>query len=148
MVDLASTPEQLRSYPAVIKVPVAWGEMDAFGHVNNVTFFRYFESARVHYFEKIGLLEQMKITGIGAVVGSTECRYFLPIKYPDTIWVGSKISKINNTSLIMDYEIVSQNKLKTCAKGSAKMVMFDFNSHQKTEIPQILLQAIKQFDSL
>ena len=37
-------------YPVVIETPVAWGEMDAYGHVNNIVYFRYFESARIAYF--------------------------------------------------------------------------------------------------
>lgn len=71
-----SVPSQLVPYPSIIQIPIAWGDMDAFGHVNNVNFFRYFESARVNYFDEVQLLEQMKLTGIGAVVGSTDCRYF------------------------------------------------------------------------
>lgn len=142
-----SVPSQLVPYPSIIQIPIAWGDMDAFGHVNNVNFFRYFESARVNYFDEVQLLEQMKLTGIGAVVGSTDCRYFLPIKYPDSIWVGSRISKMSATSFIMEYEIVSQTKMKTCAKGSAKMVMFDFNKNQKVAIPEQLRNAIEQIES-
>ncbi|GAM73865.1 hypothetical protein JCM19241_5061 [Vibrio ishigakensis] len=47
----------------------------------------------------------------------------------------------------MEYEIVSQTKMKTCAKGSAKMVMFDFNKNQKVAIPEQLRNAIEQIES-
>ena len=47
----------LQNYPVVIEIPVAWGDMDAFQHVNNVTYFKYFESARIAYFEKIKFQE-------------------------------------------------------------------------------------------
>jgi acyl-CoA thioesterase FadM len=49
----------MEGYPVVIEVPVAWGEMDAFGHLNNIVYFRYFESARIAYFHKIGLIDMM-----------------------------------------------------------------------------------------
>jgi acyl-CoA thioester hydrolase len=55
----------LKNYPVVIEIPIAWGDMDAFQHVNNIVYFRYFESARIAYFEKLNLNDQMIQTGIG-----------------------------------------------------------------------------------
>ncbi len=46
----------LPSYPVVVEWDVAWGDMDAYGHVNNVVYFRYFEQARIAYLERIGWL--------------------------------------------------------------------------------------------
>ncbi len=57
------TEERLEGFPVVVEIPVLWGDMDAFQHVNNVTYFRYFESARIAYFERIGALEFMKEKG-------------------------------------------------------------------------------------
>jgi len=54
----------LKNYPVVIEIPIAWGDMDAFQHVNNIMYFKYFESARISYFEKLDFNEQMKKTGI------------------------------------------------------------------------------------
>ena len=50
----------LESCPVVIETPVAWGQMDAFRHLNNTAYFRFFESARIAYFEKLHLLELWK----------------------------------------------------------------------------------------
>jgi hypothetical protein len=47
--------KDLAAYPVVVEIPVAWGEMDAFGHLNHTTYFRYMETARIHYFEKLDL---------------------------------------------------------------------------------------------
>lgn len=44
-------PEPLAGFPVRVDIPVAWGEMDAFGHVNNVVYFRYFESARIDSYD-------------------------------------------------------------------------------------------------
>jgi acyl-CoA thioesterase FadM len=49
----------LAGYPVVIEIPVAWGEMDAFQHVNNVAYIRYFESGRIAYFERQPMMEEM-----------------------------------------------------------------------------------------
>ena len=57
--------DPLAGYPVIIEIPVAWGEMDAFQHVNNIVYFRYFESARITYFERTGLIAYMEQTGSG-----------------------------------------------------------------------------------
>ena len=49
--------ELLDAYPVIIEIPIAWGDMDAFQHVNNTVYFRHFESARLAYFEKIGTMQ-------------------------------------------------------------------------------------------
>ncbi|MHA2239162.1 MAG: acyl-CoA thioesterase, partial [Candidatus Hodarchaeales archaeon] len=46
----------LKEFPVTVQIPVAWGDMDSFGHVNNTKFFKYFETARIKYFEEIGLV--------------------------------------------------------------------------------------------
>jgi len=43
----------MSDYPVVVDIPVAWGEMDAYGHLNNIVYFRYFETARMAYFERL-----------------------------------------------------------------------------------------------
>jgi len=64
----------LRISPAPL-VPVTWGEMDTFQHVNNIVYFRYFESERLAYFYKLDLIDLMTRTGIGPILASTSCRF-------------------------------------------------------------------------
>ena len=45
--------EVLQGYPVTVEIPVAWGDMDAYGHVNNTMYFRYFETARIAYFYRL-----------------------------------------------------------------------------------------------
>ncbi|MFO7632899.1 MAG: acyl-CoA thioesterase [Caldilinea sp.] len=55
----------LAGFPVIVEISVAWGEMDAFQHVNNIVYFRYFESGRIAYFERTGAMEEMAKSGIG-----------------------------------------------------------------------------------
>jgi acyl-CoA thioester hydrolase len=57
--------DTISDYPVIIEIPIAWGDMDAFQHVNNTVYFKHFESARIAYFEKINFLEVMNETDIG-----------------------------------------------------------------------------------
>ena len=55
----------LSRWPVTIELPVQWGELDSFGHVNNVVFLRWFESARIAYFERCGVLDGMILFVLG-----------------------------------------------------------------------------------
>jgi acyl-CoA thioester hydrolase len=79
----------LEDLPVTVIIPVAWGEMDFFRHVNNTVFFRYFESARIVYLDRIGFHEALAESGIGPILASTHARFRKPITYPDTVHVGA-----------------------------------------------------------
>ncbi|MEE3266619.1 MAG: acyl-CoA thioesterase, partial [SAR324 cluster bacterium] len=110
--------ELLRSFPVVAEIPVIWGDMDSFQHVNNVIYFRYFESARIQYFEAVGLMEIVEQLGVGPILGSTSCRYRTPLTYPDTVYVGAKITEMHEKRFTMEYLIVSEQHPETVAEGS------------------------------
>ena len=84
----------LKDYPVIIEFPVAWGEMDSMGHVNNIVYFRYFESARIAYFEKMDLMGYMAETGIGPILGEISCKFKIPLSYPDKVLMGVKVVSI------------------------------------------------------
>ena len=107
----------LEGYPVVIEIPVAWGEMDSFQHVNNIVYFRYFESARILYSEMLGLHKLKDDTGIGPILGSTSCKYKFPLTYPDTVSVGAKIVGIEEDRFSMKYVVVSHRHKRIAAEG-------------------------------
>ena len=138
----------LEGYQVVIEIPIAWGDMDAYQHVNNVAYFRYFESARIAYAEKIGLHTLKERTGIGPILGSTSCKYKLPLTYPDTISVGTKISDIAEDRFTMKYVIVSHKHQKIAAEGDGVVVMFNYNEGRKTAISEEINMKIRAFEKM
>ncbi|MDN3695927.1 MULTISPECIES: acyl-CoA thioesterase [Vibrio] len=136
----------LKEYSVITEIPVAWGEMDALNHVNNAVYFRYFETARIAHFNKVELMEEMAMTKVGPVLGETQCRYKLPVTYPDTLLIGSKVTDIQSDRFTMQYEIVSKKLGKITTIGSATIVMFDFKTNQKAELSERLTLAIKALD--
>ncbi|GLT18817.1 thioesterase [Vibrio zhanjiangensis] len=132
----------LEAFPVVTEVKVAWGEMDALQHVNNVVYFRYFESARLSYFQKIHLLVDSSQTTIGPVLAETSCKYKLPITYPDTLLIGAKVVDLKKDRFTMEYQIVSQKMGKICTQGQATCVMFDFENKCKVQLPSEIKQGI------
>lgn len=137
----------LKGYPVITEIPVAWGEMDALNHVNNVVYFRYLETARIDYFREVALMEEIQHTGIGPVLGETSCRYKLPVTYPDTLYVGSRVSELKEDRFTMEYEIVSKKLGAVTTSGTAKVVMFNFKTNQKANLLPSLVEAIESIES-
>lgn len=91
--------QYLSQFPVVDEQKVAWGDMDAFGHVNNVMYYRYIESARICYFEHLNLLGR----DVNTVVASSQCKYIKPVFYPDTLSVGACVVELRNSAMRMEY---------------------------------------------
>jgi len=133
----------LEGYPVLIEIPIAWGDMDAFQHVNNVAYFRYFESARILYSEQLGLHKLKDETGIGPILGATSCKYRVPLTYPDTVTVGAKITDIAQDRFSMKYVVFSHRHQKVAAEGDGLVVMYDYREGKKTDIPKEIRERIQ-----
>lgn len=138
----------LNGYSVIIETPVAWGEMDALGHVNNIIYFRYFESARSEYFQKVGVWESAKEKGIGVILHSTSCRFRKPLTYPDTVSVGTRVIEIQSDRFTMDYVVYSHVSKSIAAEGSGIIVAYDYNKNQKCELPAVIRKKIEEFDPI
>ncbi|MBB1318506.1 acyl-CoA thioesterase [Shewanella sp. SR43-4] len=124
-------------------IQVAWGEMDALQHVNNSVYFKYFETARLDFFNQINLLSDIKITGVGPVLSETNARFKRPLTFPDAIIVGVKISDITQDRFVMHYTVFSKAQQAVTTIGWAKVVMFNFKTNQKAKLTPELLAALK-----
>jgi acyl-CoA thioester hydrolase len=137
----------LERYPIIVEIPVAWGEMDALRHVNNVVYFRYFENARIAYFEKIKFWDFMNHTGIGPILASTKCKYIAPLTFPDTLLVGARTSEIKEDRFVMEYGLVSKRLQRIAAKGEALLVTYNYREKKKAPFPEELRRIIAELES-
>lgn len=134
--------EICRAYPLLIETPIAWGDMDAFQHVNNCVYFKHFESARMAYFEKIGFFEIMEKTNIGPILASTQCKFKLPLTYPDHVTVGARVRTLEKDRFIMEYAVISHKHQKIAALGEGVLVAFDYKNNVKTLLPEDIRKRI------
>ena len=134
--------ESLAGFPVVIDIPVAWGEMDALRHVNNIVYFRYFESARIAYFEKLRFWEFMNQTGVGPILASIQCKFKIPLTYPDTVSVGTRIPKIEQDRFVMEYRAVGHKSQAIAAEGESVVVSYNYRENKKTSLPEEMKQRI------
>jgi acyl-CoA thioester hydrolase len=136
----------LGSFPVKLEHRVAWGEMDAFGHVNNANYLRWFESARIAYFEKIAMAVGAKDSSPWVpILGRATVDFRKPVTYPDTVTIEATVTKFGNTSFTMAYRAMSAS-LGLAAEGEAIVVVID-SSGKKMPLPDELKRAIENLEN-
>jgi len=138
---------QLAGFPVILEMDVAWGDMDSFGHVNNVVYFRYFENARVDYLTRVGWFDLMKTDGIGPIVASAQTRFRKPLKYPDRIAVGVRITFVESDRVTFEHRLVSETWDDLAAEGQCVVVCVDYKTGKKVELPEALRKSIQWLES-
>jgi acyl-CoA thioester hydrolase len=137
----------LERYPVVIVLPVQWGDQDAFGHVNNTVYFRWFESARIAYFQRMGLLAMRPAERIGPILASSSCEYRRSITFPDTVHVGIRVTRIGRTSIGFEHRIVSQEHAALAAEGTSTTVVINYAADNRPyPVPVVIRQAVEALE--
>jgi len=137
---------ELALFPVVVEFDVAWGEMDAYAHVNNVVYFRYFENSRIVYFDRIGWIASKLETGFGPIIASTSARYRKPVSYPDRLLVGTRVVEIQSDRVTIEYRLVSTKLNAVAAEGQAVVVSFDYLAGKKAPLPDSVRRAIEELE--
>ncbi|TXJ07344.1 MAG: acyl-CoA thioesterase [Acinetobacter sp.] len=130
--------QALKDYPVIFKQTVAWGDMDAFAHVNNVQYYRYMESARIAYLQHLNIFEKEIYT----VIASSNCQYLRPVLYPDVLHIGVRVEELRHSAIRMSYTLYSEQQQTNVAQGEAVLVCLNKTSHQKTNLPDDIRQKI------
>ena len=134
--------ELLKDFTLVVDLNIEWGDMDALQHVNNIEYFKYFQVARIAYFEKINSDSEFGETSIPLILASTQCKFIYPLTYPDSISVGVRVDAMADQYFTMKYAVVSHQHQRLVAIGDAKVVMFDYVNNKKTSIPDEVRKTI------
>ena len=138
VIDEERTTGLLADFPVTVEIPVAWGDMDAMGHVNNTVYFRYFETARIDCFAGLGLGSIERSDGVGPILHSASCRFRIPLTHPDTVAVGVRIGDIGDDRFVMSYRAVSRRHGAVAADGESLIVTFDYADGTKARVPDEL----------
>jgi acyl-CoA thioester hydrolase len=132
----------LSDYPVLTVIAVLWGDEDAFGHVNNVAYLRWCETARVDYLRRIHLFPELPPQGVGPIVASLTCHYRRPLTYPDTVVVGTRVSTIGNSSFRMEQRVFSRATEQVAADADSRMVAVNYSTGKPVSVPGRVRQAI------
>jgi acyl-CoA thioester hydrolase len=123
------------------QIPIRWGDMDAYQHVNNTVYFRYAEQARVEWLEQVGytVLPQ----GTAPVVINASCTFLLPMNYPGTVDLRLYSGVPGRSSFETYYEMRLAGDDKLYCEGQAKVVWMDPATGKSVPIPEVLRKLIE-----
>lgn len=114
-------------------IPVRWGDMDAYGHVNNANYFRYFEEARFQWMLAEGLPLKSDTHPVVVTIG---CTFMRPIFHPETLRIELSISEPGRSSFMMKYQVYALSDLSTpAAEGYSKVVWVSSDSGKSVPLP-------------
>jgi acyl-CoA thioester hydrolase len=135
----------LPEFPATVTLPVQWGEQDGFGHINNMHFIRWFESARIAYMSQCGV--QLTTQGVGPILAAVNCNYRLQVKYPDTIVVGARVTRLGRSSIQIEHQLWSVSHQAVAADGDSTVVMFDYENQASSPLTDELRETIRKLEN-
>lgn len=123
-------------------IPIRWGDMDAYGHVNNTIYFRYMEQVRVEFLESLGYRVEPK--GTAPVIINASCTFLIPLTYPGMLEVKMFFAAPGRSSIPSSYEIRLQGNDTLYATGEAKIIWTDVANGKSVPIPDDLRLRLEQ----
>ncbi len=118
-----------------------WHDNDIYGHVNNVTYYSFFDSAVNSYLIEQGGLD-IHAGGVVGFVVSSSCDYFASISFPERIEIGLRVGKLGNSSVQYELAVFKQDEEDACAAGRFVHVFVDRRSNRPIAIPDGLRTAL------
>lgn len=124
-------------------VPTRWGDQDAYGHVNNVVYYSYCESAITAFLVEQGTLDSASSPVIGLIVNSG-CSYFAPMGFPDQVVVAMKISRLGTSSARYELALFRNDEDQASAAAHIVYVYVDRASNTPVPIPPTIRAVLQR----
>jgi acyl-CoA thioester hydrolase len=121
-------------WPHFIAIPTRWMDNDVYGHVNNVQYYSYFDTAVNQFLIERGVLDIHKGEVVGFVVDSG-CAYFSSISFPDIVHAGVRVAKLGNSSVRYEIALYRNADPLPCAAGHFVHVYVERSSNRPVPIP-------------
>jgi acyl-CoA thioester hydrolase len=141
-------PAQRTDYAAIRTVTTRWMDNDMYGHVNNVVYYSYFDTAVNAWLIEAGLLAPAESSRqdaevIGLVV-ETQCRYFAPISFPDSVAIGMRVARLGRSSVRYELAVFRNDETSAAAQGHFIHVYVDRETRRPTPLPAAMRQLLEQ----
>lgn len=134
-------PEARGDYPHARAIATRWMDNDAYGHVNNVVHYSYFDTVVNEWLIRRGLLDVEKGEVIGLVV-ETGCHYFEPLTYPETVTVALRVAHVGNSSVRYEIALFGEGRERAAAQGHFVHVYVDRATRRPVALPESWRRAL------
>lgn len=134
-------PELRSAYKVFRPIATRWSDNDTYGHVNNVVYYSWFDTAVNAYLIEQGVLDIYAGQTIGLVI-ETQCNYFAPLAFPQTVEVGIRVAHMGKSSVRYEVGIFGEGDL-SAAKGHFVHVYVDAATRRPTVLPEKLITVLE-----
>ena len=124
-------------------VATRWIDNDVYGHVNNVVYYSYFDTVVNEYLIQTGVLDIEGSPVIGLVV-ETQCRYFEPVTFPDTVHAGLRVARLGRSSVRYEIGLFKNDAETAAAQGHFVHVYVEREGRKATPLPQEMRSALEK----
>jgi acyl-CoA thioester hydrolase len=126
-----------------LSMPLRWGDMDAFGHVNNTVYFRFMEETRISWFRQLAIAGA-NVEGQGPVIVNASMEFLRQLHYPGDVIGSMSVGPPGRSSFDTRFELYRADDPATLyARGAAKCVWIDYAAAKSVQIPDLLRHAIE-----
>jgi len=130
-------------YPYVLEIPTRWADNDVYGHVNNATYYGYFDTAVNRHLIERSLLDPAQSPVFGVVV-ETMCRFHRSLAFPDTIEAGVRVAKIGSSSVTYELALFRKGDREPAATGHFVHVYVDRGTRRPAAIPSAVRAELEK----
>jgi len=139
----ARDPELRKRFPFFVPITTRWMDNDAYGHVNNVVYYSYFDTAANCYLIEQGGLDIQNSAVIGLVVAS-QCHYHAPVSYPEALYIGVRVDRLGTRSVTYGLGIFTEGSEQAAADGAFTHVFVDRITRKSAAIPDAMRDALER----
>ena len=137
-----AAPHARSDYPRLLPMTTRLRDIDVYGHMNNVVYNEYFDTAVNQTLVELGVLDLNKSAVIGLVVHS-QTSYFRPVSFPDRVVLGLRVGRLGRTSVTYEFALFRGEDGTAAAQGSYTHAYVDRASNQPVELPRVLRRALE-----
>lgn len=140
--DIRPQPEPRSAYRVFRTIGTRWADNDVYGHVNNVVYYSWFDTAvNAHLIEQ-GALDIHSGSSIGLVI-ETQCNYFAPLAFPENVEAGIRVSRVGASSVRYEVGLFAQGAPETAARGHFIHVYVDRHTRRPAPLPEKLRAVLE-----
>lgn len=146
MTQARETPHRRAAYRHFLPITTRWLDNDAYGHVNNIVYYGWFDTVVNEYLIRAGVLDPIAGSVIG-VVGETHCRYFSVLGFPQLIDAGMRVARLGTSSVRYEIGIFAADAEVASAQGYFVHVYVDRATRRPTPLPPPLRDALARLEA-
>ncbi|PTQ91226.1 acyl-CoA thioesterase [Agitococcus lubricus] len=136
-------PSRLSDYGYSTVISTRWSDNDIYGHVNNVTYYSYFDTVANRYLIEQGQLDIHRDEVVGFVVNSG-CNYYAPVAFPEPLLGGLRVNRLGVSSVEYGVAVFRENEQNAVADGHFVHVFVDRKTNQPVPIPEAIRKALEK----